>query len=362
MAHPQLASVLRHPLHGIVRIEVHHRRQQRFRWLFLFEAFMFLLCAVITIPIVIILIVVSGGEGGELPFPSLSAIGDRARVRWRETTVALVGPQGVVASAVARIEALEEGDQLLGQVLARANEGRVAVMETVGAGVVSAVWFGGQPLMLAPEHVDEARAWRVLQHEGVQVEDDGRGRCVIALKQPPPSRFASIVGLALLWPFFVWTSRGRETLAELGAGVRGHGICVSFEVDPHGVVYKRTRGGDTLDSARLDRADLLGIVHASLMSPGPDVQVRGPFLRLQTAERALVLDIIRNADVGRALRDALVGAAHRLWQGLSQSGVPAHCPYCATLYPYAVGACCPNCGAPPSALHGFGTPLQQGGS
>jgi hypothetical protein len=97
MAHPQLASVLRHPLHGIVRIEVHHRRQQRFRWLFQLEAFMFLLCAVITLPIVLILIGVAGGEGGELPFPFLSEICDRARVVCVETTVAIVGQHVVVA-------------------------------------------------------------------------------------------------------------------------------------------------------------------------------------------------------------------------------------------------------------------------
>lgn len=355
---PALASILRHPLQGIVRVELEHVRARRFRVLFLVEVALAILLSLIVIPVIILLAIF--GDADELPTPSFESLGRRMWVTWRETRVSLIDVHGQTArTAVTTVDTEAGGDRLLGQVLAHANRGRVAVVERVDGGVVSSVWFGGQPLMLGPEAIDEARAWRVLQHEGVQLEDDGQGKCVISLRKDPPGRLGSLVGVVLLLPFSVWTADGRERLASLWASARGHATVACFEIDAHGVSYRKTRGADELDRARIDRADLLGVGHAVLLSPAPTVTIRGPYLRLQTADSAVVLDIERNADVGRALRDAIVGAAHRLWTGLSETGGPAHCPYCATLYPYAPGQNCPNCGAAPSALHGLAAPTRR---
>jgi|GEM_PF-2032559 len=351
-----LAPLLRHPLHGVVRIEVEHVRGRRFRALVLLEFVVAILLSFILVPLALLLVIFGEG-GGELPTPSFESLGSRLWVYWREMRVRLVDAQGhVVQAAQAVVESMDEGDRMLGQVLAHAHGGRVAVVERMSGGVVSAVWFGGRPLMLGPEAVDEARAWRVLQHEGVELVDDGAGRCAITLSKPAPSRIGSAVNFTVLLPLYAWTAWGREQLAAYWAAALGHGTIVRFEVDAHSVSYRRTRGPKELANVRVDRADLLGIGHAPVLTPAPRVFVRGPFLRLQTAASAVVLDVERNADIGRALRDALVGAAHRLWSGLSQSGAPAHCPYCATLYPYAPGASCPNCGAAPSALHGLAAP------
>lgn len=355
MSTPALVSLLEHPLQGVVRIEVEHARARRFRFLFLIEVALSILFALIIIPLVIVLAII--GDADEIPGPSLEGLGRRMWVEWRETHVRLLSAHGqVVAYATVRIESEHGGDRLLGQVLERANAGRVAVVERVTGGVVSAVWFGGQPLMLGPEAVDEARAWRVLQHEGVQLVDDGQGRCVITMRKEPAGRLGSLIGLVVLLPLSLWTRAGRERLAALWASAQGHATVVCFEVDAHGIAYRKTRGAVELERARIDRADLLGVGHAVVLAPAPNVVVRGPFLRIQTRASAVVLDVERNADIGRALRDALIGAAHRLWTGLSQTGAPAHCPYCATLYPYAPGVNCPNCGAAPSALHGLAAP------
>ncbi len=358
MTAPALASILQHPLQGIVRVEVEHVRTRRFRLLFLVEVALAVLLSLIVIPLLILLAVF--GDADALPTPSFESLGQRAWVTWRESRVSLIDVYGrAVGSAVTKVDTVASGDRMLGQVLAHANSGRVAVVERVDGGVVSAVWFGGQPLMLGPEAIDEARAWRVLQHEGVQLEDDGRGRCVITLRKEPPGRLGGVVGFVLLLPLSLWTVHGRERLASLWAAARGQATTVCFEVDPHGVSYRKTRGAVEIDRARIDRTDLLGVSHAVLLTPAPTVAVRGPFLRLQTADSAVVLDIERDADIGRALRDAIVGAAHRLWTGLSRTGAPAHCPYCATLYPYAPGVNCPNCGAAPSALHGLAAPTRR---
>ncbi|MCR9165720.1 MAG: hypothetical protein ACE37F_07935 [Nannocystaceae bacterium] len=352
MTVPALASVLQHPLQGVVRIEVDHVRARRFRLLFLVEVAVAIALSLIVIPLLVLLAIF--GDGNDIPTPSFESLGERMWVRWKETRVSLVDVRGqAIASASTRVESQEEGARLLGQVLAYAHHGRVALVERVNGGAVSALWFGGQPLMLGPEAIDEARAWRVLQHEGVELHDDGRGTCAITLRKAPAGRLGSLLGFVLLFPLAVWTDHGRERLAGLWASVQGQTTTVCFEVDAHGVSYRKRRGTDELDRARIDRADLLGVVHAVELSPAPAVAVRGPYLRLQTTESAVVLDIECNADIGRALRDAIVAAAHRLWAGLSQTGAPAHCPYCATLYPYAPGVNCPNCGAAPSALHGL---------
>lgn len=356
MSTQALVPVLQHSLAGVVRMEVEHRRCRRFRFLFLIEVAIGIVLSLIIIPLMIVFWLVSDVPG-DLPLPSFESLGRRMWVRWRETWVRLIDVQGgVVAQASARIESTEQGDQVLGQILAHAHAGRIAVVERLDQGVVSAVWFGGQPLMLGPEHTDEARAWRILQAEGVSLHDDGAGRCSITLTKAPPPRLGSLVSAVVLFPIFVWTADGREQLAQSVAGVRQHPTQVCFEIDTDGIVYRRTRGSDELERRRIDRTDLLGIGHAAVLTAGPTVAIRGPFLRLQTAQSAVVLDVVRDAELGRALRDALVGAAHRLWTGLSNSGAPAHCPYCATLYPYAPGTGCPNCGAPPTALHGLAAP------
>lgn len=352
-----LLPVLQHSLDGVVRFEVQHRRCRRFRWLFLAEFAIWLgLTIIIIIPMLIVFWFVSD-SASDLTLPDFDSLGRRAWIRWRETSVRLIDVQGnVVAQSDARIESTQQGDQMLGQILAHAHSGRLAVVERLERGVVSAVWFGGQPLMLGPEHVDEARAWRILQSEGGSQESDGPGRCSITLTRPPPSRIGSLLHALVMFPFLLWSVAGREQLAQSIAGIRQHPTRVCFDIDADGIVYRSTRGPHELERRRIDRADLLCIGHAAILTAGPRVETRGPFLRLHTAQSALVLDAVRDPETGRALRDALVSAAHRLWNGLSSSGAPAHCPYCATLYPYAPGTACPSCGAPPTALHGLAAP------
>ncbi len=242
---------------------------------------------------------------------------------------------------------------MLGALLTRAADARVTVVERIEGGPPTALWFGGQPLLQPPTELDEAHAQRVLAAAGARVEA-GTDRLELALPLPQPSRVAAILGLVLLAPLALWTAAGRARLGELWDAAQGQGRARRLTVDADGLAVETTGGGGPAPRGRIDRKDLLGIGWGPVLGPAPAVLRRGPLLRLATRQNVQLVSIPGDPNTGEALRVLLTAAAQRLWHATGPSGgSPAHCPYCATLYPFAPGASCPSCGAPPLALHGL---------
>lgn len=346
-----LAPLLDVPLDsGVARLELDHRVARRFRWLVLLELALALTVGVCALPLVVLLVVFGGG--GELVLPDLDEVGRRAWVRWREVHGRVVGADGTVQTVPGIAVDQERYGRALGELLQRADAARVTVVERISGGAPVAIWFGGQPLLQAPEALDSARAQRVLHAEGITVQtaDD---RLRLTLPRDQPGTIAAWLGLVLLGPLLLWTAGGRARLGALWDATQGRAWTHCLEVDAGGLLHVERRGDRELSRARVDRADLLGLAWGPLLSDGPQVRRTGPLLRLVSRQNTVDIDVPADHSSGAALRELLVIGAQRLWHLPAAGSAPAHCPYCATLYPFAPGATCPSCGAPPLALHGL---------
>lgn len=342
------------PLHsGVARLELDHRVARRFRWLVLLELALALTVGLCALPLVVLIVVFGGG--GELVLPDLDEVGRRAWVRWREVHGRVVDADGSVRTVPGVSVDEARYGRALGELLLRADAARITVVERISGGAPAALWFGGQPLLQAPEALDSARAQRVLQGDGVKVETSA-ARLSLTVPHDQPGAIGAWLALVLLAPLLVWTAGGRDRLGALWDATQGRLWSHRLEVDAGGLVHVEQRGERVLARHRVDRADLLGLAWGPVLSDGPRVRRVGPLLRLTSRQNTLNINLPMDDNSGAALRELLVIGAQRLWQLPSAASAPAHCPYCATLYPFAPGATCPSCGAPPLALHGLSAP------
>lgn len=344
-----LTEILGGSFEGAHRIALRHVRRSRFRWLVLVELVLFCAAFLCLLPVAVVAAVVLGVD--ELPIPELKG---RFFYHWHEVEVEVLGADGARLHRVAFTPGgSEEGQAAVAAVLAAADANGLVVIETIRAGAVTPVevWFGGQPLLAHPEARHEERAAGLLALGGLEVEDGG-DVVTVTRGEAPTGRLVAWVRLLLLWPFAVWTARGRADLAEAWLDARGVGPGREVvEVRADGLAARRLRDDRPTWEQVVDGGDLLGLTYSATLGYDRDVGVRPPSLRLVGRNHTAALPLRVAGQSGEALRDFLVGTTLRLRAQRPELGLataearPTRCPYCGTMHVIAVGQRCPSCGA-----------------
>jgi hypothetical protein len=352
------SDLLGQHVEGATRIVLVHERQQEFRALVLFEVLAGVMFVVCCFPLIIVGLV--WALFSEVSVLDLLFDEDRRTSRtyryWHELVIRVFGADNTLAFETrAKPANEEEGDALVASVLSIAEQNGLVVVEMLSnPSEVAEVWFGGQPLLAHPEERHEDTAAGFLQREGFQVKEE---RELVELRwEHQPRGIPSAVVALVLSPLNL-LSRPREMLNELRDAwadlmrrppkttrVLVRAGSIETEVSRDGVMYEREV---------IDGRDLVGITFSPALGYDRAVTRLGATLRFigRTRSGTLPLHLDRR-DVGRALRDFLVGATLKMRQlhpelGLASMGVarPARCPYCGTLHVMGPSTKCPSCGA-----------------
>lgn len=355
---PSLAEVLSQPMDGVARVVLEHRRCERFRPIAFLELGVGLLCLACLLPL-ILLIAVFGDADIELP-----TLSGRFYHRWHELRVMLLDPAGKVVATVSHVPATQdEGDALVATVLAAAQRERVTIVETMSGSVRETleVWYGGRPLRAHPDEAVEVQATALLEQVGLQVSARADELSVVE-EHPRTHPVLAVLLLLVTLPFAplaLFVPSLQRVYRLLMQDIRGAPPARKIiSVRAESIQTYMERGADRWNDAVLDGRDLYGISFSPTLGYDRDVTRSAAALRFVGRARTTTLPITRAAEAGRALRDLLVAATLRLRRArpelglLGEGPVPAHCPFCASLYVMEPGSRCPSCGAHSGAAIG----------
>lgn len=353
-----LHELLDNPSPDVARIVLRQQRRWSFRWMFLVELLLVVLFLLCLIPLALLVALIAGSDVFE-DF-SLEKLARRAWRYHQEIQVQLLGPnQTEIGRAVARPRDSAEADALVRSVLVAADGAGITVVHTVGGGISAhlGTWYGGQPLLTAPSPRNADRARRALERAGVRIDETDDMLTVVVTDTARPA-WKAVLFLIFGAPFFVWTARGRQDLAEAIADLRGQpprSLTVEVRADEVHVVEQR--GQTVLSRFDVDGAELLAIAHQPVIRDDRELSLGPARPRIWSHRGVRDLPLFHH-ELGPAIADFLTEAVLELRDRHPESALPgreprrARCPYCATVYKIVLTARCPSCGAPPEILVG----------
>ncbi|MFT7518418.1 MAG: hypothetical protein ACI9MC_000549 [Kiritimatiellia bacterium] len=376
-AFPLTATPFHHALshHDAVRIALIHRRVPTVRWLGFAEVLVATVAMLAVIPILALglfaapvaaviylgmgaakVVAVAAGVAGvfgsiELPHRVLKR---QAFTKYHHELQIVVTDRfgGTCGSAQARASSAEEGRTWVAEVLRRAAERQLVVVELVDDPLTcSEVWYGGRPLLAEPGVPAMSAAAGSLEADGavLRIDDDAvevrrqlasSGRVLGALL---------LVVIPLIAPA-LWLMRRPvgQALRRAWCDLRGASRWAVFRMTGGAIeVAEEVDGGSrAIDSVTIEGADLVGITWSPTLSWGTAAAFVPASLRVVGHDHTLEVPAAFVGPRGRTLRDFLV--ASMLLH--SSHGDLTACPYCGTAHSMVAGAGCPSCGGWPEAL------------
>lgn len=355
----QLTTWLRDPDEGLTRLEVRYVRRRSFRWLVLIELLVGLVvlvfcCTLLIVGLALMMMVGDGDLDLDFDLPGLSP---RFYAYWQEIVVQGLDKDGEVRFEVThQPRTMAERDALVAQVLAAASRASLVVHESMGEDVPEQLetWYGGQPLLAHPEQRDLQVSLSVLKQWDWELDRPEEPGLRLQRRASLPSRFWGVIELTIsvfLLPLALFGSRGwLRSIRSAWADVRGVPAATwRVEVDEEAVRLRWQREDWVQDQVVLHATDMLGVAFSPTLGFDRDVERKPPTLTLVARDELVRTRIPLQAREGRAMCDAIVGAAIASWEGIPTTMLrPSKCPFCATLYTFEAETPCPSCGAWPT--------------